>query len=88
VFRLWGDFYGDPDFTAFPMKLTGSTLEYSTTLMPGSLIRFQVYGDKPMAKPLLTGGALTEGVVPETVGNTDTTFDFDMGNPVNPGEAP
>jgi len=88
VFRLWGDFYGDPDFTAFPMKLTGGTLEYTTTLMPGSFIHFQVYGDKPMEKPLLTGSSLTEGVVPETVGNTDATFDFEMGKPVNSGEAP
>ena len=83
TFRLWGDFYGDPDFTAFPMWLEGDTLVYRTTLMPGTPVRFQVYGDGKMQVPLLTGSKLTEGTVPETVGPADTTFEFDIGKPVN-----
>lgn len=83
VFHLWGDFFGDPDFTSFPMHADGAAIEYHTTLMGGSLIRFQIYGDEAMQKPLLTGPKLSEGVVPETVGQTDTTFDFDVGKPVD-----
>jgi arabinogalactan endo-1,4-beta-galactosidase len=83
VFHLWGDLFGDPDFTPFPMRVDAGTLEYRTTLMPGTFIHFQVYGDRAMQKPLLTGSKLTEGVVPETVGQTDTAFDFMLGKPVD-----
>ena len=80
---VWGDLFGDPDFTPFPMRVDAGTLEYRTTLMPGTFIRFQVYGDRAMQKPLLTGSRLTEGVVPETVGRTDTAFDFVLGKPID-----
>jgi len=84
VFNIWGDFFGDPDFTPFPMHVEAGTAEYKTTLMPGTFIRFQVYGDKAMQKPLLTGPKLTgDGVVPETVGQTNTVFDFEFGKPAN-----
>ncbi len=83
VFRLWGDLFGDPDFTSFPLRRVNNELVYNTTLMPGSQVHFQVFGDKAMQKPLIAGKKLLEGVVPETVGNTDTVFDFDLRKPVD-----
>jgi arabinogalactan endo-1,4-beta-galactosidase len=83
TFKLWGDFYGDPDFTAFPMDYENGALIYNTTLMPGTYIRFQVYGDAAIERPVLSGKKLTEGAVPETIPATDTTFEFDADKPVN-----
>ncbi len=83
TFYLWGDFYGDPDLTAFPVRREGGALIYKTTIMPGSFIRFQLFGEQMMTKPLLRGPKLTEdGVVAQTVPDHDTVYDFDVNKPV------
>lgn len=82
AFYLWGDFFGDPDFLAFPVRREGDELVYKTTIMPGTYIRFQLFGDKTMTEPLLSGPKLSEGAVPETVPDHDTIYDFDVKTPV------
>jgi arabinogalactan endo-1,4-beta-galactosidase len=82
IFYLWGDFFGDPDFLTFPVRREGNELVYKTTIMPGTYIRFQLFGEKTMTKPLLSGAKLSEGAVPETVPDSDTTYEFDVRNPV------
>ncbi len=72
TFRLWGDFFGDPDFTSFPMRTEGGALTYTATVMPGSVLHFQVYGDKAMQEPLLAG---PEGVA-ASVGTGDTVLTY------------
>jgi arabinogalactan endo-1,4-beta-galactosidase len=72
-YRLWGDFFGDPDGTSFPMTVEGGDLLYRTTAMAGTALRFQVYGDAAMQKPLIKGN---DGVVTATVGSAATTLDY------------
>jgi arabinogalactan endo-1,4-beta-galactosidase len=79
-FRLWGDFFGDPDYTSFPLHFQGGDLVYNTTLMPGTPVHFQVYGDKAMQKPLITGKNVTDGVVADAVGTGDTTIIYNLGS--------
>jgi hypothetical protein len=50
--------------------------------MPGTAIRFQLFGEKTMTKSLLSGSKLSEGAVPETVPDRDTTYEFDVRKPV------
>lgn len=73
TFRLWGDFFGDPDYTSFPMQAHHGTLTYTTTAMPGSMLHFQIFGDKTMTTPLLAG---RDGVVEATVGTSDTVLTY------------
>jgi len=82
TFYLWGDFFGDPDFLTFPVRREGSALVYRTSVMPGTAIRFQLFGEKTMTKSLLSGSKLSEGAVPETVPDRDTTYEFDVRKPV------
>ncbi len=79
-FRLWGDFFGDPDYTSFPLHADGRNFVYYTTLMPGTRIHFQVYGDKAMQKPLIVGKNVKDGLVEDTVGSGDTTIAYDLNN--------
>ncbi len=81
-FYMWGDFFGDPDFTAFPVPREGTALVYKTTIVPGTYIRFQLFGEKTMIKPLLSGANLNEGAVRETVPDHDMVYEFDVRNPV------
>jgi len=76
-YNLWGDFFGDPDSTAFPMRRDGGDLVYRTALMPGTRIRFQVYGDPAMQKPLLDSGKDPDGMLAETIPDRDAIFTFD-----------
>ncbi|MDE2110150.1 MAG: glycosyl hydrolase 53 family protein [Alphaproteobacteria bacterium] len=80
TFYLWGDFFGDPDFLAFPVRREGSDLVYKTSIMPGTYIHFQLFGEKTMTTPLLSGSDLSDGVVSETVPNRDTVYEFDVKN--------
>ena len=82
TFYLWGDFFGDPDFLTFPVPREGDAFVYRTTLMPQTYIRFQLFGEKQMVKPLLSGAKLSEGAVAETVPDRETTYDFDVRKPV------
>ena len=80
---IYGAISRRSDFTAFPVRREGSALVYKTTIMPGSFIRFQLFGEQMMTKPLLHGPKLTEdGVVAGTVPDHDTTYDFDVNKPV------
>lgn len=74
-YRLWSDFFGDPDGTSFPMTVEGNDLVYRTTLMPGTPLRFQVYGDLAMQKPLI---AAKDGVVTGTVGRADAVLEYSL----------
>lgn len=77
AYVLWGDMFGDFDGTAFPLKREGSALTYVTTLMPGTPIRFEVYGDKAMRKPLMPE-AKGDIAAHATVPDQDTVWDFDL----------
>jgi hypothetical protein len=81
TFYLWGDFFGDPDFTVFPVPYKDGELIYQTTIPPGTFIRFQLFGDKAMKKPLIVGQKLDEGAVSKTVPNNDTVYTFDLNRP-------
>ena len=76
-FRLWGDFFGDPDGASFPLTSDGRDLLYHTTLMPGTALRFQVFGDSAMQKPLVVS---KDGVITATVNAGDTTLDYTLKN--------
>ncbi|MDE2182845.1 MAG: glycosyl hydrolase 53 family protein [Alphaproteobacteria bacterium] len=77
-YRLWGDMFGDFDGVTFPLKRQGDTLIYTTTLMPGTPIRFQVYGDQAMRKPLLAPSRRDDVAVSETVPDKDTVYELDL----------
>jgi len=77
-FRLWGDFFGDPDGTSFPLTPEGGDLVYRTTLMPGTPLRFQVFADAAMRAPLIAGNNVHDGVVSAAVGASDTVLDYSI----------
>jgi arabinogalactan endo-1,4-beta-galactosidase len=75
AFRLWGDFFGDPDSTSFPLAVENGDLVYHITLMPGTPLRFQVFGDAAMRKPLI---AAKDDAVSATVKSGDTTLEYTL----------
>jgi arabinogalactan endo-1,4-beta-galactosidase len=80
-YKLWGDFFGDPDSTAFAMRRDGGDAVYTTTLMPGTFIRFQMFADAAMQKALLPAGKDPDGMVSETIPDKDVVYAFDLGKP-------
>lgn len=75
TYRLWGDFFGDPDGTSFPLTRDGGDLVYRIALMAGTPLRFQVFADPAMQKPLIAG---RDGVVDTKVGPGDTTLEYTL----------
>ena len=65
---LWGDFLGARDMI-IPLKSDGQGhWSYTTRLMPGQAVRFQVYDRLPVSQGLLPGD---KGTVGATVGDKD-----------------
>jgi arabinogalactan endo-1,4-beta-galactosidase len=75
TFRLWGDFFGDPDSTSFPLTVEGGDLVYRITLMAGTPLRFQVFGDAVLQKPLIPA---KEGIVSAAVKSGDTSLEYTL----------
>jgi arabinogalactan endo-1,4-beta-galactosidase len=75
AYRLWGDFFGDPDGTSFALTAAGGDLIYRTTAMPGTPLRFQVYGDAAMQVPLIPA---KDGAVSAVAGSGDTVLDYTL----------
>ncbi len=68
TFYLWGDFLGArPDFVAVPLRYENGQFVFSTTIMPGWSIRYQVFSEKQLRTPLLPTGKTEEGIVKYTV---------------------
>jgi len=79
-FYLWGDFLGTNSF-AVRLPDDGTALRYSTTMMPGQKIRFQVFDGLSLHTRLLSGDRIVAGFATETVPNADTVIDYDLAMP-------
>jgi arabinogalactan endo-1,4-beta-galactosidase len=75
---LWGDFLGARDMI-IPLKSDGSGhWSYSTRLMPGQAVRYQVYDRLPVGAGLLPGD---KGVASATVGKGETVVSASLREP-------
>jgi arabinogalactan endo-1,4-beta-galactosidase len=74
-FYLWGDFLGAKDFVVRVDPDGKGGWRYGTTLAPGLVVRFQLYGGLPLGAPLLTGDAAPGGAASATVGTTETVVE-------------
>ncbi len=79
-FYLWGDFLGTNTF-AVRLPDGGTPLTYTTTIMPGQKIRFQVFDDLSLHTRLLSGNKIVSGFATETISATDTVIDYDLTKP-------
>jgi arabinogalactan endo-1,4-beta-galactosidase len=79
-FYLWGDFLGSNTF-AVRLPDDGTPLTYTTTIMPGQKIRFQVFDGLSLHTRLLAGDKVVAGFANETVPSSDTVFDYDLTKP-------
>ena len=73
-FYLWGDFLGTNSF-AVRLPDDGTALRYSTTMMPGQKIRFQVFDGLSLHTRLLSGDKIVAGFATQTIPNADTVID-------------
>ncbi len=72
AFYLWGDFLGSKTFA---VRLPADGV-FTTTMMPGAKIRFQVFDNLQLHAKLLAGGKVVDGFATETVPSGDATFDY------------
>ena len=72
-FYLWGDFLGTNSF-AVRLPDGGKPLIYTTTMMPGQKIRFQVFDGLSLHTRLLTGDKVVSGFATETIPSADTVL--------------
>jgi arabinogalactan endo-1,4-beta-galactosidase len=79
-FYLWGDFLQSRDF-AIRLPDDGKPLEFSTTLMPGQKIRFQVFDGLELHTRLLSGGGVVDGFAAQTVPAEGGVFDYTLQMP-------
>jgi arabinogalactan endo-1,4-beta-galactosidase len=79
-FYLWGDFLGTNTF-AVRLPEDGKPLIYTTTMMPGQKIRFQVFDGLSLHTKLLSGDKVVSGFMTETVPSADTVLDYDLTKP-------
>jgi arabinogalactan endo-1,4-beta-galactosidase len=77
AFYLWGDFLGTKSF-AVCLPADGT---FTTTMMPGSKIRFQVFDGLELHTKLLAGDKVVNGFAAETVPADGATFDYDLVKP-------
>jgi len=77
AFYLWGDFLGSKTF-AVRMPTDGT---FTTTMMPGSKIRFQVFDGLELHTKLLAGDKVVNGFAAETIPAQGTTFDYELVKP-------
>jgi arabinogalactan endo-1,4-beta-galactosidase len=79
-FYLWGDFIGTNTF-AVRLPDDGRPLTYSSTMMPGQKIRFQVFDNLSLHARLIAGDKVVDGFAVETVPNGDVVFDYALTMP-------
>ena len=80
AFYLWGDFLGAKTI-AVRLPESGT---YTTTIMPGTRIRFQVFDNLQLHAKLLAGDKVVNGFAVETIPSSDVTFDYALAPPVMP----
>lgn len=83
-FYLWGDFLGSKEF-AVRLPETGDPITFSTALMPGQNIRFQVFDGLSLHARLISGKDVIQGFASETVPGRDTVYDLDLAMPAGTG---
>jgi arabinogalactan endo-1,4-beta-galactosidase len=83
-FYLWGDFLGARDF-AIRLPDDGKPLDYTTMLMPGQKIRFQVFDNLSLHAKLIAGPQVVDGFAAETIPAEGANFDFDLSLPAPQG---
>jgi arabinogalactan endo-1,4-beta-galactosidase len=76
-FYLWGDFLQSKSFA---IRLPDG-LEFSTALMPGQKIRFQVFDGLELHARLLSGEKVVDGFAAETVPQQGGVFDYALNAP-------
>jgi len=79
-FYLWGDFLGTNSF-AVRLPDDGTALRYSTTMMSGQKIRFQVFDGLSLHTRLLSGDKIVAGFATQTIPNADAAIDDDLAKP-------
>lgn len=77
AFYLWGDFLGTKTFA---VRLPEDEV-FTTTMMAGTKIRFQVFDSLSLRTKLLTGDKITAGFATETIPAGGTTFDYELVRP-------
>jgi arabinogalactan endo-1,4-beta-galactosidase len=77
AFYLWGDFLGSKTF-AVRLPADGT---FTTTMMPGTNIRFQVFDSLELHTKLLTGAKVVNGFAAETIPAGGATFDYELVKP-------
>jgi arabinogalactan endo-1,4-beta-galactosidase len=77
AFYLWGDFLGSKTFA---VRLPADGV-FTTTMMPGSKIRFQVFDSLSLHAKLLAGDRIVDGFAAETITTDGATFDYDLAKP-------
>ena len=77
AFYLWGDFLGTKTFA---VRLPADGV-FTTTMMPGTKIRFQVFDSLSLHAKLLAGDKLVNGFAAETVPANGATFSYDLTPP-------
>ncbi len=80
AFFLWGDFIGSRQF-AIRLPDDGTPLDYTTTIMPGQKIRFQVFDSLSLHARLISGDSVTNGFATETIPDNDVAYDIALSMP-------
>jgi len=81
---LWGDFIGS---NKFALRLPDDGV-FTTALMPGTKIRFQVFDNLQLHARLIAGEKVLDGFATETVPSADTTFDYALTPPQDAAAPP
>jgi arabinogalactan endo-1,4-beta-galactosidase len=76
-FYLWGDFLGSKTFA---VRVPDNGV-ITTTIMPGTKIRFQVFDGLELHARLLSGDKVVNGFAEETIPSGDVTFDYELSKP-------
>ena len=83
-FYLWGDFLGS---NKFAVRLPDDEV-FTTTLMPDTKIRFQVFDSLQLHARLIAGDKVVDGFATETVPSGDTVFDVALTPPAGAASPP
>ena len=83
-FYLWGDFLGS---NKFAVRLPDDEV-LTTTLMPGTKIRFQVFDSLQLHARLITGDKVVDGFASETVPSADATLNYVLTPPPDAAAQP
>lgn len=77
AFYLWGDFLGAKDI-AVRLSQDGN---FTTTMMPGKTIRFQVFDNLQLHAKLISGNKLVNGFATETIPASGASFNYPLTAP-------